>query len=161
MAITNEASTQLARVLATPPKVNPVNEWLGKLRIHRFTFTQGAAAGDADSTARLVRLDAGSIRLILPLCRIAHSAFGASRTLDLGWEAYTNVDGSAVVADPDGLDVNQDVSGAGSYNPVGTVGEDETFLFRTRGGVVIAARCQGGTIPAGATLSGYLVSVNE
>ena len=156
MAVTTEDSSQMARIGATPPKVNPTHDWHGRLRTARFSFVQGAAAGDAASFQRLVKLPAGKVRVHLAISRVAHSALGAARTLDLGWEAYTGDDGVAVVADPNGLDDGVDVSGAGNYVPIGTVGGDETKLFESQEGVVIASQNNDGTIPAAATLDGEI-----
>lgn len=162
MAITTENSTQYANTVAEPRVMNPTHEAHGRMRIARFSFTQGAAAGDAGSTARLVRLPKGKVRVFLILSRVAHSALGAGRTLDLGWEAYHADDGSGqVAADPNGLDDGVDVAGAGAFTPAGTIGADETRLFASLDGVVITAQVNDGTIPAGATLDGYLVYVMD
>ena len=159
MALTNEASVELGNVEASPPVANPVHAWHGRVRIARFDFTQGAAAGDAGSSARLIRLPAGRVRVLLALSRIAFSAMGTARTMDLGWEAYTDDNGTAVAAAAAGLDAAVNVAAAGSVNPSGTVGGDETVLFASESGVVIAATINGGTIPAAATLKGYLLYV--
>ncbi|MEP4379757.1 MAG: hypothetical protein ABJ215_01150 [Alphaproteobacteria bacterium] len=162
MAITTENSTQYANTLAEPRVANPTHDAHGRLRFARFNFTQGAAAGDAGSLARLVKLPKGKVRVILPLSRLAHSALGASRTLDLGWEAHVGDDGSgAVAADPNGLDDGVDVSSAGAFVPGGTLGGDETQLFESLDGVVITGQVNDGTIPAGATLDGYLAYVMD
>jgi hypothetical protein len=161
MALTNENSAELAKVLATPPQSLNPDEWHGRFRPYRFTFTQGAAAGDANSFARLVKLPAGRYRVFLALSRVANSAFGASRTLNLGWEAYTDINGQAVAASVNGLDAAQDVAAAGAYPPIGTVGGDESFLFESRSGVVINAQVLAGTIPVGATLKGYFLVVSD
>ena len=118
-----------------------------------------AGTGDAGSLAELVRLPAGHVRLILPLSRVAFSALGSSRTMDLGWAAYANHDGAAVVADPNGLDAAVSVSAAGSVNPSGTVGGGETMLFSAQEGLTLTAQINGGTIPSGATLNGWFVYV--
>lgn len=159
MAVTTENSDEYARIVAVPGKVNPTHAWHGRMRIGYFNFTQGAAAGDAGSVARLIKLPAGKVRVILPLSRIAFDALGAARTMDLGWEAYTNDDGTAVAADPNGLDDGVDVSGAGSVNPAGTVGDHETYLFESQDGVVLTAQFNDGTIPAATNVSGYFIYV--
>ena len=160
MAVTTENSTEYANVVASPPVMNKTADWHGRMRLMFFEFTQGAAAGDAGSIARMVKLPAGKVRVILPLSRIAFSAMGAARTMDLGWEAYNDDDGNdAVAADPNGLDDGVDVSGAGSVNPGGTVGGAETYLFESAEGVVLTAQINDGTIPAAATLKGYIVYV--
>ena len=81
--------------------------------------------------------------------------------LDVGWQAYTDLDGNAVVADPNGLADNIDVAAAGAKTVTGTIGEDETKQFLSRDEIVIEATVAGGTIPAGATLNGYLVYVKD
>lgn len=160
MAVTTQNSTQYARTVATPPTHNSTHEWHGRVRSMFFEHTQ-SGAGDAGSIVRAVRLPAGSVRLILPLSRIAFSAFGAARTLDIGWEAYTDDNGDAVAADPNGLDDGVDVSSAGSINPGGTVGTHETYLFQSQDGVVITLQTNDGTIPDAATLDGYLIYVQD
>src|SRR5688572_33378586 len=60
-------------------------------------------AGDANSTIALVKIPPGKYTLLGDLCRIRHSAFGSGRTMDVGWDAYTNEDGTPVAADEDGL----------------------------------------------------------
>lgn len=158
MAVTTQQSAQMALIDGDPRTPNPVHEWAGRLRIALFDFTQ-AGAGDAGSLAELVKLPAGHVRLILPLSRIGFSALGASRTMDVGWAAYSGHDGSAVAADPNGLDAAVNVASAGSVNPAGTVGGSETMLFSAQEGLVLTAQVNGGTIPDGATLSGWFVYV--
>ena len=162
MAITNENSAQYANTVAEPRVKNPTHEAHGRLRIARFNFTQSALPGDAGSTARLVRLPKGRVRVFLSLSRIAHSGMGAGRTLDLGWEAHRADDGTGeVAADPNGLDDGVDVSAAGAVTPGGTLGADETKLFASLDGVVITAQVNDGTLPAAATLDGHLVYVMD
>ncbi len=158
MAITQQQSTQVAKESATPATKNATYDWHGRLRMARFDFTQ-SGVGDAASLAELVTLPQGQARVILPLSRIAFSALGSSRTMDLGWLAYTDKDGAAVSADPNGLDDGVDVSSAGSVTPGGTVGGDETYLFESQGGVTLTAQFNDGTIPDAATLKGYIVYV--
>ena len=162
MAVTTEKSTQITNSEAKPRVPLAANDWSGKLRVARFDFTQGAAAGDANSTVDMVRLPAGSVRVYLAMSRITTSAFGSSRTLDIGHTAYTGFDGATVAADEDDLDAAQSISGAASYVPIGTVGGDETKLFESHGdGVLIQAKCEGGTIPIAATINGYFVYAVE
>lgn len=163
MAITVQNSTEYANTLALPPVRNGTTDWNGRLRFQRFSFTQtGGSEGDVGSSANLVKLPAGRVRVFLALSRITNSGFGVGRTLNLGWAAYNlGTDGSVVTADPDGLDATQSVASAGSYNPTGTVGGDETYLFDSASGVLITATVAGDTIPNNATLSGYIVYVHD
>ena len=156
MAVTQQKSTQVSNAAASPAVMNPTHDWHGRLRIARFDFTQ-SGQGDAGSLAELVQLPAGRVRVILPLSRVAFAAMGAARTLDLGWLAYTDDDGNAVTADPNGLDDGVDVATAGSINPDGTVGGDESYLFSSQAGVTIPAQINDGTFDDLKTLKGYLV----
>lgn len=159
MAVTTQKSDIYTNQTASGAQTfNRPDQVHGRVRFAEFDYAQ-SGAGDAGSIAQLFKLPGGSVRLILPLCRIAHSALGASRTIDLGWEAYTDPDGAAVAADPNGLDDGVDGSSAGSYNPTGTVGGAETYRFNSRDGVVITAQVNDGTFQDGATLKGYLAYV--
>jgi len=156
MAVTNENSDQIDRLEAVPSKpVNPIDH--ATLKYLFFEFTQGAAAGDAGSTAALVKLPPGEVRVFNDLSRIYSSAMGSGRTMDIGHEAYTEQDGDAVAADPDDLDANVDVSAAVAFNIGGTVGTHETKVFNSRDGVILTAQVNDGTMPAAATISGYIV----
>ncbi len=159
--MTQERSDQIVNQEATPPVMTGVDTLRGKLKMLRFSFTQGAVAGAAGSLAELVKIPAGVVRVILPVSRIAFSAMGTARTLDLGWLAYTDTNDAAVAADPNGLDDGVDVSSAGSVSPGGTVGGDETYLFESNGGLTLTAQINDGTLPAGATLKGYIFYVQD
>lgn len=149
MAVTTEASTQAAR--QADPSLGKIEGYdSGALRLARFDFTQGAAAGDANSTADLVRLPAGRVRVIGPLSRIAFSALGASRVIDVGHTGYTETDGDAVTADEDAFATAIAATNAGASALTGEV------LVDSRAGVLVQAKIEAGTIPAGATLSGYI-----
>lgn len=165
MAVTTENSDQIDNQEASPPVRLNTNELGGRLRIARFTFTQGAAAGDANSTVDLVKLPPGkTISILKDLCKINHSAFGAGRTLDIGYVAHTDNDGDAVAADVDALLDGADVSAAGNL-PMGTgtgaVGTNNVLTLNTRSAVDIQAICLGDTLPVGATLNGYIVYVED
>ena len=165
MTVTAEKSTQVTNMEAAPPVKLNAGELHGRMRIARFTFTQGAAAGDANSTADLVKLPPGkNITLPKNLSRFVCSAFGASRVLDIGHTGYANIDGTAVAAAADVILDGADVSAAA----IGSMGAgtnaltaNDAFVFDNRSGVTIQAKCTGGTIPAGATLNGYFVYIED
>jgi hypothetical protein len=164
MAVTTEKSTQVTAVDDTEPPVYPeANEWHGRLRVARFTFTQGAAAGDATSTATLVKLPGGAVRILGHLSRIAFSAFGASRTLNIGYTANRDKAGAAVAADPDAFASSVDVSSAGTTTLAEALATttDGTTLITSQAGFYIDCVVAGGTIPAAATINGYVVYVAE
>lgn len=155
MAVTTETSRQLGNAEARPMTRTHASEWDGSYKKFFFDFTQGATAGDAGSVARVVKLPPGRVRVFLADSRIAFSAMGASRTMDLGWEAHAAVDGTTTAADRNGFKDGVDVSSAGAVVPTGTVGSHETVLFESRAGVVLTLQINDGSIPAAATLSGY------
>lgn len=155
MAVTTEKSTQLTAIDAG--KRNYSSDYGGVDKTFDFDFTQSAAAGDATSTAELVRIPAGRWYVHLDRCYAAWSAFGTARTLDIGWAAYTAPDGTAVVADPNGFDDAIDVAAAGGAamgSDASTTCPGKKKLFNSRDGVSIIATVAGGTIPAAATLIG-------
>lgn len=161
MAVTIEKSDQITNVEAEPIVFLHPTDNHGRMRSSFFTFTQGAAAGDAASFAYVVTIPAGKVRVYLPLSRVAFSALGSARTMDIGWLAYTDEDGTAVVADPNGLDDGVDVSSAGSVIPTGTLGTHETKLFQSQSGVTLTLQINDGTIPAAATLDGHFAYVKD
>lgn len=166
MAVTVENSLEYANQIARPPVTMESNTVYGKLRLYNFHFTQGAAAGDATSTQRLIKLPAGKVRLIGPLSYVIPSAFGAARVLDIGWEAYRDKLGVAVAASANGVNDDIDVSAAVLARLGVTAAgvpklADGTKLFESSAGVVLFSTVAGGTIPAGATLQGVLTIAVE
>jgi hypothetical protein len=119
-----------------------------------FNHTQ-VVAGDATSVQKLQFIPPGMYRFHRDLSFIRFSAFGAARVLDIGWEAYVDKDGTAVAASAAGLNNDIDVSAAGGA-VIGialTVGYRD---FESRDGLWISSTIAGGTIPAAATLDGFL-----
>lgn len=166
MAVTTEKSTQVTNMEASPPVHLKPSDLRGRVRVARFQFTQGAAAGDATSTADLVKIQGGSqgLTILKSMSRVVCSAFGASRVLDIGHTGYTNQDGTAVAADADILLDGADVSAIANL-PLGVgtnaLGTDDAFDVDSVGEVTIQAVVAGGTIPAGATLNGEIFYVND
>lgn len=159
MAVTTEYSTEFA---AIRDKNLPLDnrDFHSRLRFLRFTFTQGAAAGDVNSLQYLTKLPAGKISVLTDKSKVWFSAFGASRTLDIGFDAYDNPQGTEQSADVDGLLDGEDVSGAGSAAMLGA-SDGGILEFHSKEGVDIVAKVLGDTIPVGATLKGYLVYVAD
>lgn len=135
----------------------------GKVRIAYFDVPAAnvAAVGDAGSTFELCKLPTGAVRVLPTLSRVTFSAMGSARTLDIGHRAYQKrppyVGSDGIEAeDLDALHANEDVSSAGNATLTG-----ETFDFYSTGGVDIVAQINDGTIPIGATISGYILYVYE
>ena len=156
MAVTDQDSTEYAKIVAgtklTPPEIQ------GRLRIAKVTFTQDGA-GDANSTFELTKLPAGLVTLLGPLSNLQHSAWGTGTTLDVGFGAYTNKDGTAVDADPDGLDDGLDVAAAGLKTLCTALSATRLKTFDSVEGVVITAKAMVAGVPNDATLNGFLVYV--
>jgi len=164
MGVTTEKSTQETNRTATPPVKNPSYNEHGRVRTAYFAFNQGAAAGDATSTQDLVTLPPGIVRLIKTDSKFVCSAFGSSRTLDIGYAAHTNADGTAVPLSANAILDDADVSAAAKLEcgaGTGALGTDPTILFDSREGVKLYATVAGGTIPAGATIKGYFKYVTD
>ena len=159
MAVTTQNSTQYGNQIAIPPVIMEAEQHYGKLRVVKYNFTQ-SGAGDATSVQRLYKLPAGKIMLCCDQSRVHNSAFGASRTLSIGYAAYQAQDGSAVAASAAALSSAVDVSGASSFIP-GAVLADGTITFTSRGGVLLQSTVAGGTIPDAATIQGTWVFAVE
>jgi len=157
MAVTNQKSNEVTDLDASPVVLPDTSKRHGRVRINRFTFTQ-SGVGDAGSDVVLARLPAHS-RVIGHVSKLYFSAFGAARTLDVGYKAYTEVDGDAVVASTNFFATAVDVSGAGSlvFDEAGTAAAQQGQKFD--GPVDLVATVAGGTIPAAATLSGWVFYV--
>lgn len=154
MAVTTENSTQIANGLAEPKVLNPSYDDVGRVRVKRFNFTQGAAAGDAGSIANLVKMQGGRPRTILAVY-IAWSALGAARTLDVGHDGYTNAAGAAVAADPDAFVADIDASAAGAQ----LIQVNQVLDAKTDFNVT--AQVNDATLPAADTFDGYVLYVED
>jgi hypothetical protein len=156
MAETNESSDILTIAESTTRQLNDNTKSRAKLVLERFSFTQGGDAGDSNSTIRVCKLPARA-RYLSMFSWARFSAFGASRVLSLGWEAYKNPKtGATIAADLTGLGTGLDVSSAGTalMSSLTTPVDDKEFINEA----VLAFQCTGSAvgIPAGATVSGVI-----
>lgn len=158
MAVTTQKSAEVTNITASPPTMLDTTSLHGRLRVAYFKHTQDGA-GDANSTADLVQLPAGKGRILIRSSWLASSAFGSSRTLDIGYVAHTDNNGDAVSADVDALEDALDNSSAtAAFLGAGTNAVD-TYLYDSNAPLTIQAVVAGGTIPDTATLEGYIVYV--
>ena len=102
MAITTQKSTEYTNATSTPVTLNEANVYHGRVRIAYFTHDQDGA-GDATSSVALCSLPAGKVKVLLSSSNAYVNWTTGSATLDLGWDAYTDIDGASVAADADGL----------------------------------------------------------
>lgn len=164
MGVTTQESVEYANAFTDSPRErNPVSSWGGKVQFAFFSHDQ-SGAGDATSSVALAKLPAGRVRLILGLSQAYVNWTTGSATLDLGWDAYTGLDGVTVAADPDGLCDGIDVDAVGlrtfSTGAVAAVlATGYTKVFTSREGVVIRATSQDVAIASGDDLVGWLAYV--
>lgn len=167
MAVTSEKSAILTkRFDASPQELANPREFEGRIRYHRVDFTQGAAAGDANSLQDVAKLPPGKVRVLGHLSKLFHDAFGSSRTLDVGHTGYTQRDGTVKSAVVDFFADGKDVSSAGSFelDNVDHASDngldlDQSKEFDSRDGVTIQAKVLGGTIPAATKIFGTIAYV--
>ncbi len=159
MAVENLKSNQVTNQDAVPPVPNPAHEVGAKIRYIYFKHTQ-PVAGDDGSTVILARVPAGYGHILKQLSLISWSAFGASRVMDIGYAAYTEVDGDAVSAGVDILEDGRDVSAAnlkGTVLGTGTNADDlPVYSYNSKAPVDIVAKVTGGTWPLNATVEGWI-----
>ena len=155
-------SEQVTKLDSVPAEPVNVNELHGKVRIARFDYTQ-AAEGAIGTVIELVKLPAGKVRILGKNSALYHTALGAGVTLDVGWDAYkSQSDGSAVAADPDGLDDGLDVAAAGTKELCSVqVTDGASKLIDSQDGVTITCTIGGAVIPAAGELNGYICYVAD
>lgn len=159
MAVTTQKGDQLTNLDAVPPVIENSHNLHGRLRIAYFSHTQ-SGAGDATSSAEIVRLPPGKVTLLGALCNCTHNWTTASATMDVGWDAYTDLDGTAVAADSDGIDdgISVDTAGSTAFGSALTAGRK---VFESQDGVSIRLTSQDTAIADTNTASGYLVYVQD
>lgn len=116
-----------------------------KLRIACFDFKQGTGAGTAGSTADLVVLP-GLCRIVPALSRITTSNLDA--TLNIGLRAYKDVEGTVIAEDDDALAAA--LTGDATSKDLNVEGYIDVDA---QSSVTVFAK---GTLPANATLKGYI-----
>ena len=160
MAVTNQKSDQITNLEASPPVIENSHNLHGRLRVAYFSHTQ-SGAGDANSTVKVAKLPPGKCRLLGALSRIEHNWSVATVDMNVGWAAYTDLDGAAVAADADGLDAAIDVDSAGAIAIGSALGTADSKVFESRDGVDIELQAVAAGLADGDTVEGYLVYVMD
>ena len=162
MAVTTQKTTEYTNATASPVTLNEAHAYHGRVRIAYFTHDQ-AGAGDAGSSVALCSLPAGKVRVLLSSSNAYVNWTTGSATLDLGWDAYTDIDGDAVAADPNGLVDGLNVDTVGYFSLEGALAGVKatggTHTFESQGGVVIRATSQDVAIASGDDLVGYILYI--
>ena len=161
MAVTTQKSTEYTNATATPVTLNEANVYHGRVRIAYFTHDQDGV-GDAGSSVALCSLPAGKVKVLLKSSNAYVNWTTSSATLDLGWDAYTDINGDAVALDIDGLVDGLDVDTVGYQSLEGALAGIKatggTHTFESQGGVVIRATSPTAMVD-GDDLVGYLLYV--
>jgi hypothetical protein len=159
MAVTTQYSTEYNTAHVDQTGNNPPTDMHGRVRCAFFTCNQDGA-GDATSSVALCKLPGGKVRLLASQSKAYVNWTTGSATLDLGWDAYTNAAGTAVAADPNGIDDGVDVDTAG-FQTFGSAltATGGTKVFESEDGVVIRATSQDVALADDSDLVGYLLYV--
>lgn len=152
-------STQLLSNSSDRPRTRPTSDH-GKVRIQYFDV-EVTTQGDADSEIDLFDLPSGAVRILPSMSRIENSAFGASRTLDIGHRLYRTASSYSVEPEAENFTAfAENINVAVAAKDV-AISDDLKFDVYSKGAIRVSARVQGGTVPVGATLSGYFAYVYE
>jgi hypothetical protein len=158
MGVTTQYSEQYDYAYVDVPAVMlATSEMHGRVRCAYVKCTQ-SGAGDATSSVALFKLPPGRVRFLGALSRAYVNWTTGSATLDLGWDAYTAMDGTTTSADPNGLVDGLDVDAVGFRTFEGAIAANlllgGTYLFESKDGVVIRATSQDTAIADGDDLVG-------
>lgn len=147
-----------ADVFAPAPGVSgndPANRVHAVLRAVRWRVGPTLVGGEAGSTIRMATLPQRA-RYCSQLSKMGWKGFGAGRTLNAGFLAYTTPAGQVVRANAAGLGSGLDVAADGrsffDAFPLSSVDEIEFPAA-----AVLTLTVVGGTIPVGTTLGGLIV----
>lgn len=165
MGITTEYSTEYTQARVTVPATSlNTTEQHGRVRVAYFSHDQ-SAAGDATSSVALVKLPPGRVRLLLGASLMYVNWTTGSATMDLGWDAYTAMNGTTTTADPNGLMNALDVDTVGYRSGEALVALTAikatagTWVFESKDGVVIRATSPSVGIGSSDDLFGYFLYV--
>ena len=151
-------SVEMTNILAVPTvPLSPIDHH-GKLRMAAVTYEQ-VANGSAADILQMCRLPAGRVKVHGLLSNLYINLTTASMKVEIGWAAYTDLDGDAVVADPNGLDSTLDVDTAGVFN-IGSVlaAAGNVKTFESEEGVVLTMTLTTDVV-AGDDVNGYIAYV--
>jgi hypothetical protein len=138
----------------TVPRVLNAPYDQGKIRFIFFTYTQ-AANGAAGDKVVLCRLPPGKVRFLGGMSWMDTSL--TPTIIDLGYQAHTNRDGTAVVADEDGWEDGVDWTTDGLKTGLGSLKVGYTQVFDSKEGVAIVITLVTGTPTAANTIDGCIV----
>lgn len=137
----------------------------GKFRLQFFSvgvITPVAVAFAANDQIELFKLPPGRKRILPHASRLVWSAFGAGRTLAIGHRAYAARSPADAAAEPENATAFATAVDVSAAQPVpqalGSVLKYDMYSYDE---AVVFATVLGGTMPVGATLSGYMAYIYE
>ena len=161
MAVTTQLSAEYTIQTTTPIVNSNTVDKHGKLRTLFFSHDQDGA-GDANSTVTLGKLPAGKVKILGGLSRFYCNWVTSTQTMDIGWKAYTDLDGDAVALDVDGMVDGLDVDAVGYFDMEGNTAAGKlkggNYTFESRDGVEITALAIA-ALADGDDLCGYITYV--
>ena len=132
-------SEEITNIDAVPPVALSPLDHHGRLRIATVNYDQ-VADGSAGDILEMCKLPAGRVILLGTLSNLYINLTTGSMKVEIGWLAYTDLNGDAVVADPNGLDSTKDVDTAGVFT-IGSVAavlaEGQNKTFESQDGVTL------------------------
>lgn len=129
--------------------------YLEKLRLRRFSYTHAAGAGTGE--VNLVFLPEGQVDIYSELSRLATSAFAATADIHLGYRAFTEPDGDAVVADDNAFMDNGDAATGITHAAWPLPAAPGITSLNSRGGITIYAMIDTANIEDTDTIAGWVV----
>ena len=167
MAVTNQYGTEYTQALITKPSSHlDTSTWGGRLRGAFVSHVQ-SGAGDATSDVTIWKVPPGTVRLILPMSFLYINWTTTSATIDIGWGAYTDLNGDAVAADPNGLvdGLSVDTVGVQAFEELallaGLVTSGYTKVFSSRDGVDLKLTSQDVAIANADAVYGMLTYMQD
>jgi hypothetical protein len=161
MAVTTQNSTEYANSIASPLVTTDTVTAKGKLRSLAFTHDQDGV-GDAGSFVVIGKLPPGRVKIIGGLSQFYCNFTAGSQTIDIGWQAYEDLDGTAVALDVDGMIDGLDVDAVGYFTMQGNTAATKLLggnhTFTSKAGVVITVKAIG-ALADGDDLAGVITYI--
>ncbi len=149
----------LSKELAEDYRRYPIDDH-GKIRYAFWSFKAPAGGLAANDTINVLYMPANRIRVLPSMSRIEHSALGTGRTLDLGHREYLNRPVKQPPQAENGTVFINGKSVAAAGNDVKWSDVLKYDLY-SQNGITFFATIKGGTMPADATLNGYVAYIYE
>lgn len=159
MPVTTQYSAEYDAALVSKTRNLQPHEQHGRVRVAYFKHTQ-SGAGSATSSAAIAKLPAGKVRLLAYSSSAYVNWTTALATLDIGYDAYTDINGTAVAASVNGIDDGVSVDTAGFINfGSALTATGGTMVFESKDGVTIRASSTDTAIADGDVIAGVLLYI--